>query len=473
MSGAMGNAAGNVTGSAMAGAAGSTAAGSLLVKGALGALTGAATPAARLPAVDVRIKGGLIEEIAPSLAARNGETVLDAGNCVLYPGLVNTHHHMFQSLLKGVPAGLNEGLGEWLRGVHLPRLPRYDEDMVRTGVTLALAQMALSGATTVADHHYLHNAGSAGVLFEVAERMGMRLALCRGAVTVKSTNPEYPDIVPTVGFEQMLRDMDDLASRYHDASPDSMRKVVVAPLTPTYSVTPGELKELARFARARGLRMHTHLSETLDYVTYTQEKYNCLPVQFMAEHEWLGRDVWLAHMVHLTPEEVAMVASTGTGIAHCPNSNARLGSGIAPLPAYAQAGVSVSIGVDGPSCNEASHMLDEARTAWLLHRAAGGPKSTTVEGIVHAATRAGAVNLGYGNLGLLAPGMAADLVAFEIEGPAYWGQHDALAAPLITGHAKVRHSLVGGNCVVRDGLLPAIDLEKLRHDAARAVAKLH
>ncbi|MDB5804298.1 MAG: amidohydrolase [Betaproteobacteria bacterium] len=446
---------------------------SLLIKGALGALTGEASPAARLPAVDVRVAGGLIEEIAPALQARPGESVLNADGCVLYPGLVNTHHHMFQSLLKGVPAGINEGLGLWLRGVHLPRLPIFDEEMVRVGATLALVQMALSGATTVADHYYLHHAGAAGVLFEAAEQLGLRLVLCRGAVTVKSANPDYPDIVPPVSFDAMLRDIDDLAARYHDPSADSRRRVAVAPLTPTYSVTPAELTELARFARAKGLRMHTHLSETLDYISYTREKHDCLPVQFMAEHEWLGRDVWLAHMVHLAPEEVAMVAASGTGIAHCPTSNARLGSGIAPLPAYTQAGVSVSLGVDGPACSEASHMLDEARMAWLIHRAASGPKSTTVENIVHAATRAGAVNLGLDNVGLLKPGMAADLVAFELEGPAYWGQHDALAAPLITGHARVRHSLVGGRAVVRDGLLPAIDLEKLRHDAAAAVAKLH
>ena len=449
------------------------AAGAVLVKGAQAVLSGAPTPEARLGAVDVRIAQGLIVEVAPDLAPGPGETVLDASGCVIYPGLVNTHHHMFQSLLKGVPAGINQGLGEWLRGVHMPRLPLYDEAMVRTGVTLALAQMALSGATTVADHHYLHNAGDAGVIFEVAEQLGLRLVMCRGAVTVQSTNPDYPDIVPTVSFEAMLRDLDDLAARFHDPAAESMRRVVVAPLTPTYSVTPAELKELARFARARKLRMHTHLSETVDYVSYTREKFGRLPVEFMADHEWLGRDVWLAHMVHLTESEIALVADTGTGIAHCPNSNARLGSGIAPMPACVAAGVSVSLGVDGPSCNEASHMLDEARMAWLLHRAVHGPKSTTVEGIVHAATRAGAVNLGFDNVGLLAPGMAADLVAFELDGPAYWGQHDACAAPLITGHASVRHSLVGGQAVVQDGALPGLDMEQLQHQARAAVARLH
>jgi cytosine/adenosine deaminase-related metal-dependent hydrolase len=444
----------------------------ILIKGASGVLSGAATPEARLGAVDVRVADGLITEIGAGLATLPGEELLDASNCVLYPGLVNTHHHLFQSLIKGVPAGINEGLGEWLRGVHMPRLPRYDEDMVRTGVTLALAQMALTGATTVADHHYLHNAGPAGVIFEAAEELGVRLVLCRGAVTVKSTNPDYPDIVPTVSFDAMLRDLDDLAARYHDGSATSTRQVVVAPLTPTYSVTPSELKELSRFARAKQLRMHTHLSETADYVSYTREKYHCLPVQFMAEHEWLGRDIWLAHMVHLSPQEIALVASSGTGIAHCPTSNARLGSGVAPIPAAIAAGVQVSLGVDGPSCNEASDMLGEARMAWLIHRAVHGPKSTTVEGIVHAATRAGALNLGFANTGLLAPGMAADLVAFEIDGPAYWGQHDAVAAPLITGQAKVRHSLVEGKPVVHNGVLPGLDLDALRAKAAAAVARL-
>jgi 8-oxoguanine deaminase len=444
----------------------------VLVQGALGALTGAATPDARLPAVDVRIAAGLITEIAPRLAAQPGEQVIDASGCVLYPGLVNTHHHLFQSLLKGVPAGINQGLGEWLRGVHLPRLPHYDEAMVRTGATLALAQMALSGATTVADHHYLHHAGSPGVLFEVAEQLGLRLMLCRGAVTVKSANPDYPDITPTVSFDSMLRDLDDLAARYHDPAPAAMRRVAVAPLTPTYSVTPDELTELARFARGRKLRLHTHLSETVEYISYTREKYGCLPVQFMADHEWLGGDVWLAHMVHLAPEEIALVSQSGTGIAHCPTSNARLGSGIAPVPAAIAAGITVSLGVDGPACNEASDLLGEARMAWLIHRALHGAGSTTVEGVVHAATRAGALNLGFENTGLLAPGMAADLVAFEIDGPAYWGQHDALAAPLITGQARVRHSLVHGRPLVRNGALPGLDLDALRADAASAVARL-
>ncbi len=445
----------------------------MLIKGAVGALTGAATPDGRLPAVDVRIAGGLIAAIAPNLAAQPGEQVIDASGCVLYPGLINTHHHLFQSLIKGVPAGINQGLGGWLHGVHLPRLTRYDEAMVRTGVTLALAQMALSGATTVADHHYLHHAGSAGVLFEVAEELGLRLVLCRGAVTVMSANPDYPDIVPTVTFEAMLRDLDDLASRYHDAGPAAMRRVVVAPLTPTYSVTPDELTELARFARARKLRMHTHLSETVEYISYTREKHRCLPVQFMADHEWLGHDVWLAHMVHLSAAEIAMVAQSGTGIAHCPTSNARLGSGIAPIPAALAAGIAVSLGVDGPACNEASDMLGEARMAWLIHRAVHGPQGSTFAGIVHAATRAGALNLGLENTGLLAPGMAADLVAFEIDGPAYWGQHDACVAPLITGHARVRHSLVNGRQVVQDGVLPGLDMDKLRAAAAAAVARLH
>lgn len=445
----------------------------LLVRGAMGALSGAPGPDSRLGAVDVRIADGLIAEIGADLAMQPGEQLIDASGCVLYPGLVNTHHHLFQSLIKGVPAGINEGLGEWLRGVHLPRLKRYDEQMVRTGVTLALAQMALSGATTVADHHYLHHAGSAGVLFEVAEQLGLRLVLCRGAVTVKSTNPDYPDITPTVTFDAMLRDLDDLASRYHDASPFSMRRVAVAPLTPTYSVTPEELKQLARFAREHKLRMHTHLSETMDYITYTKEKYNRLPVQFMADHEWLGADVWLAHMVHLTAEEIDMVAASGTGIAHCPNSNARLGSGVAPIPAAVAAGVKVSLGVDGPACNEASDLLGEARMAWLIHRAVQGPKATTVETTLHAATRAGALNLGFENLGLLRPGMAADLVAFEIDGPAFWGQHDACAAPLITGQAKVRHSLMGGRTVVKDGMLPGLDLPALRAAAAEAVAQLN
>jgi cytosine/adenosine deaminase-related metal-dependent hydrolase len=451
----------------------------VLIRNAAAVMTGRAGDAARAGAADIRIRGGRIAEIGAALARVDGEAVLDASGCVVYPGWVNTHHHLFQNLLKAVPAGMNVGLEQWLASVAYPRLARFTPDIFRIAVRLGMAELLLSGTTTCADHHYLYHHGQGAdtgdVLFEVAEELGMRLVLCRGGAIQSAA--EHPGMRATAlvpeTLDQMLADIERLKGRYHDAAPDGLRRVVVAPTTPTFSLPPALLRELAAFARGMDLRLHTHLSETDNYVRFCREKYQCTPVQFVADHDWLGPDVWFAHLVTVNPEEIRMLGVTRTGMAHCPVSNARLGSGIAPVRAMADAGVPVSLGVDGVASNESGSMVHEANFAWLVHRALGGAAQTRVEEVIHWGTAGGAQVLGLPGIGTLAPGQSADLAIYDVSGLRFHGFHDIGTAPVAAGEpTPVRDVLVRGRQVVRDGAVVGLDLERLRREARHALATL-
>ncbi|MEJ2687337.1 MAG: amidohydrolase family protein [Gammaproteobacteria bacterium] len=450
----------------------------LLIRNASEVMTGLSGPDARAGAVDIRVGGGRIVEMGPALQALADEPVLDVNGCVIYPGWVNTHHHLFQTLLKGVPAGLDQSLSGWLAGVPYPRLGRYDPETVRAAARVGLTQLLLSGATTCADHHYSYHADAstetADVIFEVAEELGVRLVLCRGGALQTSSQPGFgANVLVPESLDAMVADIERLKSRYHDPAPDAMTRVVLAPTTPTFSVLPWQLRELARAARAMGLRLHTHLSETGDYVTYCRERHGLLPVQFMAEHEWLGPDIWFAHLVHMTPEEIDLVAGSGAGLAHCPSSNCRLGSGIAPVPEMAEAGIPVSLGVDGPASNESGGMLAELRMAWLLHRATHGATATTVEQVIGWASVGGARVLDLPAVGTLQLGMAADLVAYDLGQLRNMGFHDPALAPVIGGEpVRVRYSVVQGRVVVDNGVVPGLDEGALREDVHRAMSRL-
>lgn len=453
--------------------------GNLLVRGAAAVMTGRAGAAARAGAVDIRIRDGRIAELAAGLVPGADEAVIDATGCVVYPGWINTHHHLFQNLLKAVPAGMNADLQEWLASVPYPRLARFTPELFRTAVRLGIAELLLSGTTTCADHHYLyhhgHGAETGDALFEEAEALGMRLVLCRGgAIQSASDHPgmRATALVPET-LDEMLGDIERLKARYHDAAPDGLRRVAVAPTTPTFSLPPVLLRELAGFARGMGLRLHTHLSETDNYVRFCAEKYRCTPVQFVADHDWLGPDVWFAHLVTVTPDEIRMLGSTGTGMAHCPVSNARLGSGIAPVRAMADAGVPVSIGVDGVASNESGSMVHEANFAWLVHRALGGAAQTRVEEVIHWGTAGGAQVLGLPGVGTLALGQSADLAIYDVSGLRFAGFHDIATAPVAAGEpTPVRDVFVRGRHVVRQGEVVGLDVAKLRREARAALEVL-
>ena len=450
-----------------------------LIRRPLAVMTGLRGDAARAGAVDNRIAGGHTPEMAPALIPRPGERVIDASDCIVSPGWINTHHHLFQNLLKAVPEGMNQDLQGWLASVPYPRLPLITPELMRTAARLGMAELLLSGATTCADHHYLYHAGggteSGDMLFDVADEFGMRFVLCRGgAIESASSHPGFSKTaLQPETLDQMLADIERLKHRYHDDAPDAMRRVVVAPTTPTFSLPPALLVELARAARGMHLRMHTHLSETDNYVRFCREKYNCLPVEFVAEHEWLGPDVWFAHLVHLQPSEIRMLAQTGSGIAHCPVSNSRLGSGIAPVPQLAAAGVPVSLGVDGVASNESGSMTGEVNTAWLIHRAAQGASATTAEDVIHWATAGGARVLGLSEVGTLQVGQAADLVLYDINHPRFYGFHDPAPAPVVArGPITLRTSIIGGRVVVYERVVCGLDVASIRAEASRGVADL-
>lgn len=453
---------------------------SLLIRNPLAVMSGLPGKAARLGAVDIRIQGGLIQAMGPALEPLPGERLIDATDCLVYPGWVNTHHHLFQSVLKGVPAGIDQPLASWLACVPHHFLPRLRPEQLRVAARIGLIELLLSGTTTCADHHYVYYPGVAPamteVLFDEAESLGMRLVLCRGGTLAGHEHPGFSanaDALAPETLDGMLRDVERLAGQYHDPRPDAMRRVVMAPTTPTFSLAPAQLRETAQAARSLGLRLHSHLSETRDYVDFCHAHHGMEPVEFVAEHGWLGPDVWFAHLVHLTAGEIDLLASTGTGMAHCPSSNCRLGSGIAPAPALAAAGAPVSLAVDGAASNEAGGMLHEVHLAWLLHRAVHGPAATRAEDIINWGSVAGAGILGLDALGGIAPGMAADLVVYELDDARHQGFHDPALIPVISGAPlRVRHSLVGGRLVVENGSMPDFDAAELKAQAKAVVQAL-
>jgi 8-oxoguanine deaminase len=421
-----------------------------------------------------------------------GEAVLDASDCVIYPGWVNTHHHLFQSLLKGVPAGINASLTPWLSAVPYAYRGAFDEGMVRLAARIGLAELLLSGTTTVADHHYIYYPGigfdGTAALFDEAHKLGLRFMLLRGGATrTRDTEANAPPHVKPEPLEAMLADVERTAARYHQRGPRARTRVALAPTTITFSMGTGELKTAARAARAMGIPLHTHLSETVSYQEHCRAAFDRLPVDYAAEHEWVGPDVWFAHLVHVSEPERRILASTGTGMAHCPQSNSRLGSGVAPAPALAAMGVPVSLGVDGAASNEAADMISEAHHAWLVHRShagaatkprpegsgEGGADTTTVEQIVHWGTAGGAQVLGFEGVGTLAMGQAADLAVWRLDDPRFMGLHDPALGPVVSGARPfLKWLLVDGRVVVHDDAIVGLDMAQLRSDARAAVARL-
>jgi cytosine/adenosine deaminase-related metal-dependent hydrolase len=324
------------------------------------------------------------------------------------------------------------------------------------------------------------------VVFDEARRLGLRFVLCRGGQTVArwTIDAHVSAQVAPETLEQFMAGVEYDVQRFNDPSPHAMRRVVSAITTPNWSCRAEELKPMARQARRLGIRLHSHLSETHDYVRWAREVHGCTPLQFVAEHEWVGSDVWYAHMVHLDDDELRFCADSGTGIAHCPQSNARLGSGIARIPEALALGVPVSLAVDGAASNEAADMLSEAHAAWLLHRAdpragargtqpGGLASAMTVEDVVHIGTAGGARVLGLDGVGTLEVGKAADLAIYALDQPRHFGLHDAAIGPVASGgRCGLRAVLVHGRVVVENDAIPGLDLGQLRRDAQALVAAM-
>jgi cytosine/adenosine deaminase-related metal-dependent hydrolase len=425
----------------------------------------------------LRVRAGRIAAMG-DLVPEPHERIYDARNALVCPGLINTHHHLFQSLLKAVPQGLNEPLEPWLLQVPFRWWPLLDETCFRLAATIGLAELALSGATTVCDHHYVYSDrydfDPNAVLFELAARFGLRLVLARGGGTRarEFDDPSMPP-APVETLSQFLDGVLAAADRWHDPAPDAMTRVVLAPTTPTFNLDAGALREVAQVARGRGLRLHSHLSENRGYVDYTLARYGERPVFWLAEQDWLGPDVWFAHLVEIDPDEIALLGETGTGMAHCPQANARLSSGIAPADLLHRSGGAVSLAVDGAAANEGADMGAALYAAFCVQRAARRSETLRAETVLHWATMGGARVLGLDAVGRLAPGMAADIAIIDLNAPRYMGQHDVTIGPIVSGGGlQIRQSFVAGRTVVRDGSIPWLDLSTLAEDARLATSAL-
>lgn len=427
---------------------------------------------------DVRINSGVITELGNNLQAHNGEKKIDAKGCVVYPGFVNTHHHLAQSILKGVPAGLNQALGEWLGSVPYRFWPKIDAQLMYIAAKLGLYELMRSGATTCADHHYLYHAESSpeieDAIWQAADEMGMRLVLCRGAATIRGSHKGLiqSEIKPE-SLEQVIDRLESSLNRYHQCHTMPKRQLVVAPTSLIHSSTPQDLRLLAEFARSNGLRMHSHLLEVEFDQQQANSKYQMSALEYAEHVDWLGEDVWFAHLVKANTQALERLAQTKTGIAHCPTSNCRLGSGIAPIIEMEKKGMKISVGVDGSASAESGSMLQELNLAMLLHRSQHGPSATVPEQIIKWGSKNGADTLGLQNVGEIKLGYAADLVLYRIDQPRMASVHSPIYAPLLCGEpASVKASFVQGKCIFDSSKQDLFEHEKWAADIKQAVNTL-
>jgi 8-oxoguanine deaminase len=398
------------------------------------------------------------------------DTVLDMTGHVVLPGLVNTHHHMYQTLTRAVPAAQDAELFGWLKALY-PIWARLTPEMIRVSTQTAMAELILSGCTTSSDHLYIYpNGCRLDDSIEAAEAIGMRFHAARGAMSVGQSKGGLPPDAVVEDEAAILADTRRLIERWHDPARFSMRRVVVAPCSP-FSVSRDLMRESAELARAYGVGLHTHLAENENDIAYSREKFGMTPAEYAAALGWVGPDVWHAHCVKLDEAGIRLFGRTRTGVAHCPCSNMRLASGIAPVGRMRCEGVSVGLGVDGSASNDGSHMLGEARQAMLLARVGFGPAAMSGREALEIATLGGAQVLNRDDIGVLAPGMAADVVAFDMRGLETAGAlHDPVAALVFCAPQRVAWSVIDGRVVVREGRLTTLDTRSLvaRHNALAA-----
>ncbi|WP_432697560.1 amidohydrolase family protein [Marinobacterium sp. YM272] len=428
-------------------------------------------------ASDLRLRDGKISEIGTGLLAAADEQIIDASNCVIYPGAVNTHHHLAQSILKGIPAGLNQPLGEWLASVPYRFWPEIDAQLMYDAARLGLYEQLRSGATTCADHHYLYHANTSAevedALWQAADELGIRLVLCRGAATATGSHKgmQERNIQPET-LEQALSRLEQSYSRYHDPDPFSMRRLVVAPTSLVHTSPREHLLAFAHWARERDLKLHSHLLEVSFDEESARAKYSMSAVDYADSCELLGEDVWFAHLVKADATAIEKLARSGTAIAHCPTSNCRLGSGIAPVMAMRDAGMRITLGVDGSASSESASMMQEMNLAWLLHRSQAGADATRVEEVIDWGSRNGAGLLGL-NTGRIATGCAADLAIYSLDSLRFSGMHSALETPLMCAEpVNLKYSFVNGRMVVSDNQVLGVDEQALRASVQQGISKL-
>ncbi|WP_457646570.1 8-oxoguanine deaminase [Profundibacter sp.] len=407
---------------------------------------------------DIRISGGVIVEVGQNLPENGGE-VVHAKGCVVTPGLVNTHHHLYQTLTRAVPGGQDALLFGWLQTLY-PIWANFGPEEMRISAMIGLSELALSGCTLSSDHLYLFPNGSRlDDTIEAAHEVGLRFHPTRGAMSIGESDGGLPPDSLVEAEAAILKDCIRVVDRFHDASDGAMVRVGIAPCSP-FSVSRDLMRDAALLARDKGVMLHTHLAENDEDIAYSVEKFGCRPGQYAEDLGWTGDDVWHAHCVKLDGQEIELFAKSGTGVAHCPCSNCRLGSGIAPVRQMRDAGVKVALGVDGSASNDVGNLVAEARQAMLLQRVQNGADAMSAREALEIATRGGAAVLGRDDCGQIAVGKRADIAVWDVSGVESAGCWDA-AALLLAGPTRVRDLFVEGRQVVRDGQMATIDLPRV------------
>jgi cytosine/adenosine deaminase-related metal-dependent hydrolase len=413
----------------------------------------------RIPDGGLFVRDNVIGQVGPTAELPAGaDRVIDARGLIVLPGFVNCHHHLYQTLTRAVPAAQDATLFQWLTTLY-PIWAGMTSEAIYTSALVGLAELVLSGCTTASDHLYIYpNDCRIDDEIRAAQEIGVRFQPCRGSMSLGESDGGLPPDRVVEDEDFILQDTRRAIETYHDPEPYAMLRIVVAPCSP-FSVTPDLMREAAALARAYGTQLHTHLAETLDEEAFCLREFGRRPVAYAEHLGWVGDDVWHVHCVHLNEEEVALFARTGTGVCHCPSSNMRLASGIAPVRDYLDSGVRTGLGVDGSASNDSSHLLAEARMALLLQRVSGDPAGLSAEEALSMATVGGARVLGRDDIGQLAQGKAADFVGFRLDELAYAGAlHDPLAALVFCSPQRVDLSVINGQEVVRDGHLLSLDL---------------
>lgn len=430
------------------------------------------------------IRDGFIEQVGPTNELPSvADEIHDLSGHLVLPGLINTHHHFYQTLTRAVPAAQNANLFNWLKTLY-PIWARMTPEDIRISTQTALAELALSGCTAASDHLYLFPNGSKlDDEIHAGKEIGVRLHAARGSMSLGESKGGLPPDSVVEDEDEILKDSQRLIETYHDPEPGAQTQVFLAPCSP-FSVSPDLMRQSAELAREYHVRLHTHLAETQDEEAFCLELFGYRPVAYMQHLDWVGPDVWFAHSVHVNEEEIGVYAQTGCGVAHCPTSNMRLASGIAPVLDMLQAGVKVGLGVDGSASNDGSHLLEEVRQAMMVARLRAGlggaslsgdqaPPLMTARQALEIATRGSASVLGRTDIGYLAPGMCADFFAIDLNHLEYAGAlHDPLAALVFCSPVKADYTVVGGKFIVKEGQLLSVDLPNLIERHNRAATRL-
>jgi 8-oxoguanine deaminase len=430
------------------------------------------------------IRDGFIEKVGPTgELPESADEVLDLKKHIVLPGLINTHHHFYQTLTRVVPAAQNANLFNWLKTLY-PIWARIKPDDIQISTKTALSELAMSGCTTAQDHLYIFPNGSRlDDEIMAAREIGLRLHASRGSMSLGESKGGLPPDSVVEEEDAILKDSQRLIEEYHDHAPGSFTQIVLAPCSP-FSVTGDLMRNSAALAREYGVQLHTHLAETQDEESFCLAKFGYRPVEYMEVLNWIGQDVWFAHSVHLNQSEIEVYAHTGCAVAHCPSSNMRLASGVAPILRMLAAGVQVGLGVDGSASNDSSHMLAEARQALLLSRLGAAIEGASLSGSkapplmtarqsLELATRGGAAVLGRDDIGSLEAGKCADFFAIDLNRLDFAGSlHDPVAALVLCAPVPAAHTVVGGKFIVRDGIVQTIDVQNLIEAHNKAAKRL-